>query len=524
VRNVVLLLIFFVMVAVHVVPAEESAATGEAAAGSAAGTFVSKERQLKLLQLKEAELRLEDARTQYERKKADYEGMKELYERPFPIVSGALYRQYLSEFEGATSAYDTAALELERTKLGFLQDASRISIIEATQEINPEGERLLRFRLMNTSSASEAMVTDEDLKNRGQIEARLRIENILVTVLHEGIQIGKPFEIRIPFLDYGDVFKGTFILQQEKIESVDLNIEYLGKIDTRKVYLEKQSGEDIVRITSLRFAQEGNAGESVLFDLELERLAEDAATFALEVVNLPEYITYRFEEKGNQLSQVKFAERMATRALELRCYVPEELGQELLDRPIDFFVVVGPERNVRELKSLAAEIAPQPIAEEQISELQTGLEQLRLTPRGRPELQLFAANLYFEKDPGEPVDFSIVVRNTGTVTLREVRLDTEKPYDWTSVINPELIDKIEPKQELPAAIRVILPDGIGTGIYEMQVVAKCQYEGEPIESPDKNFRISIKSRVNLLGTAVIVMLLVVAMLGLAVFTIRLARR
>jgi hypothetical protein len=71
---------------------------------------------------------------------------------------------------------------------------------------------------------------------------------------------------------------------------------------------------------------------------------------------------------------------------------------------------------------------------------------------------------------------------------------------------------------------VILPENIGTGIYEMQVVAKCLYEGEPVESPKKDVRINVKSKVNLLGTVIIVMVLVVAMLGVAVFTIRLARR
>jgi hypothetical protein len=58
----------------------------------------------------------------------------------------------------------------------------------------------------------------------------------------------------------------------------------------------------------------------------------------------------------------------------------------------------------------------------------------------------------------------------------------------------------------------------------MQVVAKCLYEGEPVESPDKDVRINVKSRVNLLGTIIIVTVLVAAMLGVAVFTIRLARR
>lgn len=519
----VVTLIFLSLVVVYPLIAQE--VTRETAPGGAvsiSSPVVSKERQLKLLQLEEAKLKLENAENTYKRMENDLERMKALYEGQY--VSGQLYEQSVRSWEAAKTEYDNARLGLQRTKLNFLQDASRISVVEAAQRINKEGTRVLDFTLMNTSSATDAMVTDEDLKDVKRIEALLRIENVRVTVLSDKTQIGKPFEIEIPFLDYGQTYKGTFELQQEKVEAVTLRIEYLIKVDERVVYLEKQSGEDIVRVTSLQFAQEGNAGESVLFDLELERLAETGKTFALEVVNAPEYIRSRFEEKGKQLSQVKFAERVGTRNLELRCYVPEELGQEFLDKPINFFVIVGDERAVNKLKALGKEKPSQPITEQQIAEMKVGYEALQLTPRGRPELQLAAPNLYFEIDPGEPVNLRIVVRNTGTVALRDVRVETEIPNDWTAVIKPELLDKIERKNETPVDIKVILPKAIGTGIYDMQVVAKCQYEGEPVESPKKDVRINVKSRVNVIGTAIVVTLLVAAMAGVAVFTIRLARR
>jgi len=524
--NRVVIVVLFLVLAGYAVLAW-GAEVGGQLAPTAGETVISKERELKLLKLREARLNLENAWNNYQREQDEFNKMKELREKEY--VSGRLYLQALRNWEAAQTMYETAEIELRRTELSFLQDASRISIVSAIQRYNDEGKRVLDFTLMNTSNLSEAIVTEKDFENQEEIKERLSIENILVKVLASvtgqgKVNIGKPFEIRIPVLPYGETYNGSFILQQEKIEAVDLVIEYLGKVDEKTVYVEKQSGEDIPKVTSLQFAQEGNAGESVLFDLELERLAEEAATFALEVVNLPDFIRARFEEQGSMLSSVRFPERQATRNIALRCYIPEELGQEFLDKPINFFVVVGNEKAVKELKALAAEIAPEPITEEQMEELKVGYEALRLTPRGRPELQLAAPNLYFEIDPGEPVNVRIVVRNLGTVTLREVRIETDKPYDWTTVITPELLDRIDPKEEIPADINVILPDSIGTGIYDMQVVAKCLYEGEPVESPKKDVRINVKSRVNLLGTIVIVTLLVAAMLGVAVFTIRLARR
>ena len=522
-RNSMVLLFLLVILPVQGVSAQTGGAAPESQTALTKGTTVSKERELKLLQLEEAKIKLGSDWNTYQRAETDYEGMKELYDKQY--VSGQLYEQALTNWQKAEADYENAKINLRRTELNFLQDASRISVIKATQRINEDIQRVLDFTLMNTSNVTEALVTDADLKNRQAIEARLRIENILVTVLNQGIQIGKPFEIVIDGLDYGETYEDMFVLQQEKIESVQLKIEYLGKVDNRTVYMEKQSGEDIPRVTSIQFAQEGNAGETVEFDLELERLAEDAATFALELVNLPEYIRGRFDDQGNMLTQVKFPERVASRELEVHCYIPEETSQDFLDKPIDFFALVGDEKAVKELKALEQEIAPEPITVENIENLKIGYEMLRLTPRGRPEMRIDAPNLYFEiDDPSKPVEIRVVVRNTGTATLREVRLETDKPYDWIVSITPDLLDKIDPREEVPADISVILPEGIGTGIYDLRAVVKCQYQGQAVQSPDKEFRINVKSRVNVLGTIILVTALVVAMLGVAVFTVRLARR
>jgi hypothetical protein len=486
------------------------------------GTTISKERELKLLELKAARIKLQNAENDLNRKRTEYIGMKELYDNKY--VSGQRYQNAVTALEGAQSAYETAVIDLRRTELSFLQNASRISVIEATQSLNVDGKRVLDFTLMNTSNVMEAIVTDEDLEGRDEIEERLRIENILVTVLATNIQIGRPFEIVIKSLGYGEEYKDKFVLQQEKIDAVQLRIEYLGKVDNRTVYMEKKSGEDIPRVTSIQFAQEGNAGSTVQFDVDLERLAEDAATFTLEVVNLPDYIRGRFDDQGNVLTEVKFPERVATRKLEVHCYVPEETSQDFLDKSIDFFAVVGPEKAVRQLKVLEADIAPQPVTVEQIEGLKIGYEMLRLTPRGRPELRIDAPNLYFETEPDQPVKIRVVIKNSGTATLREVRLETIKPYDWIVNIAPDLFAEIQPREEVPADISVMLPEGIGTGIYDLRAVVKCQYQGQPVQSPEKEFRISVKSKVNLALTIGLFGGIVLAMVGLAVFTIRLARR
>jgi hypothetical protein len=521
----IVLLALLVMLPLKAVLGQTEAVTLEFPSDLTDGTTISKERELKLLQLNEAKIALQKARNDLDRKKTEYTGMKELYDGEY--VSGKRYQDAMNALETAQAAFETAEINLRRTKLSFLQNASRISVIEATQSVHEDGQRVRReldFTLMNTSNVWEAIVTDEDLADKGKIQERLRIENILVTVLAQNIQIGKPFEIVIPSLGYGQQYKNKFVLQQTKIDSVQLRIEYLGKVDNRTVYMEKQSGEDIPRVTSMQFAQEGNAGGSVQFDLDLERLAEDAATFALEVVNLPDYIRPRFEEQGKMLSNVKFPERIATRKLNLRCYIPEEIAEEFLDKTISFFAVVGNEKAVKQLKALESENPAQPVTLEDIESRKIGYEALRLTPRGRPELRIDAPNLYFETEPDQPVDIRVVIKNSGTATLREVRLETIKSYDWIVNITPDLFDKIEPREEVQADITVMLPEGIGTGIYDLRAVVKCLYQGEPVQAPEKEFRISVKTRVNLALTIALFGAIVLAMAGLAVFTIRLARR
>ena len=70
----------------------------------------------------------------------------------------------------------------------------------------------------------------------------------------------------------------NFKLNQE-VDNITINLSYQNIKETRNVRLEKRQIEDIVRVSSLQFAQEGQLGTWVNYDLGLERLAEDEKTF-----------------------------------------------------------------------------------------------------------------------------------------------------------------------------------------------------------------------------------------------------
>ena len=236
------LLALLVLLPLKGVLGQTQAATMELPSDLTDSTTISKERELKLLQLKTARITLQNALNNLNRKKTEYTGMKELYDKLY--VSGQRHQKALTDLEDAQTAYETAVIALRQTELSFLQNASRISVIEATQSLNEEKKRVLEFTLKNTSNVMEAIVTDQDLENMNEIKERLRIENILITVLATNIQIGKPFEIVIPSLGYEEQYTDKFVLQQQQIDAVQLRIEYLSKVDNRTVYMEKRSGED----------------------------------------------------------------------------------------------------------------------------------------------------------------------------------------------------------------------------------------------------------------------------------------
>jgi len=134
------------------------------------------------------------------------------------------------------------------------------------------------------------------------------------------------------------------------------------------------------------------------------------------------------------------------------------------------------------------------------------------------------ANLFYEINPGEEVFMTVTVKNTGTVRLDDVRIKTDMPYEWKVQLNPEIIRRIEPQQEVDVGIRVTPVEGIEVGEYEMKIGARTEHEGAPIEATEKNVKIKVKSKTNLFGGVALVVALVLLVVGVAIFTIRLSRR
>jgi len=490
---------------------------------------MTKEERMMLLELQKADVALKQAESQRNQKKSEYEQMIELKKRG--VITGDELNRAREEYERAEMLYKNAQISLEETLLNFLKDATHISVVRGEKYRNSEGRNIARIVIKNTSDVKLASMVEEAWKNYRKdvslpdVKALLNVENIFISIIWHGVMVGSPYEIIVPSLPYGEERTLEFELREKDVEEVIVSMKYLNKIDERPIYLQRSSAEDIVAVTSYQFSQEGTLGKSVLFDLELERLAETGKTFALDVVNLPEKIRWNFEDRGKQVTKVKFSQGTPKINLNLRTYIPEEMPEDELDRPIRFYAVVADARAVEKLRELKIRRGPKPISEDELKSIRVGYELLELIPRGIGEIELSSPNLYYEINPGDVVKMRFTLENTGTVRLNNVRVkvDPQAPL-WEAKAEPEVVGTIDPREKIPVDIKVTPPAGVDVGKYEVKVLAKTEHKGRPIESLEKNVTVVVKTRANILLGSALVLLLVGLVVGVAIFTIRLSRR
>ena len=209
---------------------------------------------------------------------------------------------------------------------------------------------MVTIQLKNTST-TEAMPSNATPE---EIAAANEIRGIYVSLLDvtDDTNIVKPYEEKIQVLGYNETVELTFQLQKD-VESLKVSLDYpeLAEPDTRLIYLQKESALDVVNVSSLRFSQEGNLGNSVTYDLTLDRLAETENTFQLRVINLLNRLSFEFQdpETKSRQSQVKFTQEQSKRNLSLIVYLPEELDASYLDSTLEFHVAVLDETEANEL-------------------------------------------------------------------------------------------------------------------------------------------------------------------------------
>ena len=426
--------------------------------------------------------------------------------------------------ENAELKYKEALLALDQARLDILKEAAVISVVEARVYRADGTRKRVDITLANLSSGGKAQVAYQDA-TRDQLRDLLRVPDIRVS-LRNGAIIAEPYVQTISKLDLDEKVTLTFELLQSDVEEVEADIAYFDKTVKESVFLRKDSENDLPTVSSLNFDQTGQLGQTITYDMVLERLAETEKTYGLSVLNLAPELKAQFKdpEKNATVSAVKFARESTKKQLAMEIIIPQEMPQDKLDKPVAFYVLVLDDTARERLLKLKREKGEDTIGEDDLKTAGVAHERLVFTPKGIGRAELISSDLYKEITAGKQVKIQFKVKNTGSVALRTVRMKLELPADWEATTQPEVIDLLDLAQEAVVGIDLFPSPDLGVGDYTVRVDAETTYEGQPVPIDDKIVRIHVESKANLFGGVLLLLILVGALAGIAIFLVRLARR
>ena len=406
-------------------------------------------------------------------------------------------------------------------KIHLEEDTRHISILSA-KKFRVDNQMMVTLQLKNTST-TEAMpnnATPEEIAAANEIRA------IYVSLLDvtDDTNIVKPYETKIPVLGYNEIEELTFQLQKD-VESLKVSLKYpeLPEPDIRLIYLQKESALDVVNVSSLRFSQEGNLGNSVTYDLTLDRLAETENTFQLRVINLLNRLSFEFQdpETKSRQSQVKFTQEQSKRSLSLIVYLPEELDASYLDSTLEFYVAVLDETEANELGGINNRLD---LPADRIAGIQGGVERFELIPKGVPEIEVFVPNAFQTIKIGEAVNMTATLKNIGTRDLVDIRMIIDVNTDWKYTVTPEVIGTLERNEETEIQLTLSPPADIGVGEYQAKLNAEVTVDNRKFEARDRSITVQIESQTQMSVTTLLFGALILLMIGIVIVTIRISRR
>jgi uncharacterized membrane protein len=164
------------------------------------------------------------------------------------------------------------------------------------------------------------------------------------------------------------------------------------------------------------------------------------------------------------------------------------------------------------------------MTEEQVRSLGIGYAQLELVPRGIGQFQIRAQQLYYEINPDQTVSMTLDIVNEGSRWLDNVRIDADLPLNWTKVIDPNTIDRLDPSAERRISFTFKPAPDVGVGKYDIRIRITGRSDNQPLEAEPKTVTIQVAAKASILGTAAIVLLIVGLVIGIVVFGIRLTKR
>lgn len=103
---------------------------------------------------------------------------------------------------------------------------------------------------------------------------------------------------------------------------------------------------------------------------------------------------------------------------------------------------------------------------------------------------------------GDERTLDLVIRNTGTAPLEDIKLSSVKPSDWDVSFDPNAVIRIEPGQKMTVHAKVKASKNAIAGDYVAKITAKT-----PEATSNAEFRISVRTPTILGGMGILVIML-----------------
>jgi len=278
-----------------------------------------------------------------------------------------------------------------------------------------------------------------------------------------------------------------------------------------------------VDIACAQFSQEADLGSSATFNLSLERFSISEDIYTLQVFNLPRQVSYEFvdAETKARVSQIKFTQGVNIKNLNLRTFLPDRDDKDvIIDEPLVFYALVM----TREESERLGDVHEKRFSQDELNTIQSGKIRLEFIPRGVGRIEVRAKSLYHEITVGDSLSMDITVRNEGTRRLDNIKITTDNPLNWRSIIKPDLIRSLEPEKEAIVHLAFIPPSDVSVGAQEVKIKTEAMADNRHVQTEDKTVRIQVQSKTPILWTAVLIMLLIGLVLGIVIFGIKISRR
>lgn len=456
--------------------------------------------------------------------RATYEIAKEKYENDKALLENKAISE--TEFNQSKNELLSKEVDYQKLILKLISEQSYVIVEKAIKYQNKTGERRVKVILRSTMEGNQEYLQQfEQYFDVFTPEMRTsRIYNVFVSLenMQDQIIIGSPYIIRIPSIELGKTAVVDFKLLKD-VENVQVALKYDGGNDAMNVYLEKDASANIVDIISTQFSQETDLGSSATYDLTLERFSTSDDVYQLIVLNLPRQVSTDFldSETNARLSQLKFNQGVNIRKLSLKTYLPDRDDENItIDQPMEFYVVVL----TREEFDKLANDRNKKFTKKELDKIQGGKVRLELTPRGVGRIEVQAPSLYHEITVGDSVIMKVTIRNDGTRRLDNIKISTDNPLHWSSIIQPDLIKSLDPEKEEMVYISIIPPSDVSIGAQEVKIKTQALADNRRVQTEDKTVRIQIEAKTPVLWTMFLIILLIGLVVGIVILGIKISKR